>query len=222
MSLTEATSGQLLLTNTAYSQASVDSLLLAKQPALTVSGVQGDSLLNGQVLKRLDFDSVFSVSDLGHALNISASGLQESLINSTGNSEGERIDLWNGSAKWIRCLEFFPRNIFSCQTGSDNINVNLDLSGYTTATTLAAAVVQSNPTSDQTNLKNLYHSAGKWIKSLYLANANGSTLTSDNNMLTLTLGSYTTSSDLTSALASYATTIQLNANWLDTLSPATR
>ena len=114
LSLTEATAGQLLLTNTAYTQSATDSLLLAKQPALTVSGVSGNSLLNGQVLKRLDFDSVFSVSDSGHALNISASGLQESLVNSSGAGENERINLWNSGSKWIRCLEFFSRDIFSC------------------------------------------------------------------------------------------------------------
>ena len=80
LSFTEATNGQLLLTNTAYTQSAVDSLLLLKQPALTVSGVTMSSLLNGQVLKRLDFDSVFSVSDSGHALNISAPGALERIV----------------------------------------------------------------------------------------------------------------------------------------------
>ena len=140
LSLTEATAGQLLLTNTAYTQSATDSLLLAKQPALTVSGVTGSSLLNGQILKRLDFHSVFSVSDSGHALNISASGLQESLINSTGAGEGERIDLWNSGAKWVRCLEFFPSNVFSTATGSDNINVTSDTSSFVSTTSLTTGL----------------------------------------------------------------------------------
>ena len=82
-------------------------------------------------------------------------------------------------------------------------------------------MAQTNPTSDQTNLKNLYYSSGGWIKSFYLAGAKGSTLQSDDYILTLTLASYATASDITTALARYATTTQLSTNWLDTLTAIT-
>ena len=74
--------------------AATNSLLLAKHSLLTVSGVSGSSLLNGgQILKRIDFSSDFSVQDSGHALNVSVLGKQDTLINITGAGEGERIDL---------------------------------------------------------------------------------------------------------------------------------
>jgi hypothetical protein len=110
-------------------------------------------LLNGTILKRPDFDTGdFNVSDSGHALNVSITGKQDSLINSTGGGEGERVDLWNGSAGWVRCLEFFPSNVFSTLTGSDNINVTLDLSSYATTAAVTSAISTAN-TSKQDSLQ---------------------------------------------------------------------
>ena len=49
--------------------------------------------MTGEVLKRIDFASNLSVSVSGHALNVSITGLQDSLVNSTGAGKEERIDL---------------------------------------------------------------------------------------------------------------------------------
>ena len=153
LTLTENTTGQLTLASNSYSYGKVDTFLAAKQNALSVSSVTGSSLLSGTVLKRLDFDTGdFNVSDSGHALNVSITGKQDSLINSTGAGEGERIDLWNGSAGWVRCLEFFPSNVFSTLTGSDNINVTLDLSSYATTAAVNSAIATAN-TSKQDSLQ---------------------------------------------------------------------
>ena len=61
-------------------------------------------------------------------------------MNSTGAGEGERIDLWNSGAKWVRCLEIFPSGVFSTQTGSDNINITLDTSAFSTAASLTSGL----------------------------------------------------------------------------------
>ena len=119
----------------------VVTLLAATQNSISVSSVTGSSLLNGTILKRLDLDTGdFSVSDSGHALNLSITGKQDSLVSSTGAGEGERIDLWNSGAKWIRCLEFFPSNVFSRLTGSDAINGTLDTSAFSTAASLTSGL----------------------------------------------------------------------------------
>jgi hypothetical protein len=132
------------LASNSYSYGMVDTLLAAKQNSLSVSSVTGSSLLSGTVLKRLDFDTGdFSVSDSGHALNVSITGKQDSISASPGSGEGERIDLWNSSAGYVRCLEFFPSNVFSTLTGSDNINVSLDLSAYALTSSVTLLLSQN-------------------------------------------------------------------------------
>ena len=151
LTLTENTTSQLTLASNPYSYEMVDTLLAAKQNSISVSSVSGSSLLSGTVLKRLDFDtSDFSVSDSGHALNVSISGKQDTISSSPGAGEGERKDLWSGSI--IRCLEFFPSNVFSTLTGSDNINVTLDLSSYATTAAVNTAISTAT-TSKQDSLQ---------------------------------------------------------------------
>ena len=53
---------------------------------------------------------------------------------------------------------------------------------------------------------------------MYLANGNGLALTSDDCMLTLTLGSYAPGPCISTSLARYTTATQLNAKWLHTQS----
>ena len=48
--------------------------------------------------------------------------------------------MWNSRAKWIRCLEFFPSNVFGTLTGSDAINVTLDTSAFSTAASLTSGL----------------------------------------------------------------------------------
>ena len=203
---------QLLVTSISYAASPLDAKLATKKNGLSLSVVAGSSLLTSQILKRIDFESSdFSTSDEGHSLNVSTVGKQGTLINSARAAEGERIGPWSDAAKWIKCLGDFPSNAFRTQAGSDAINLTLHALSVTTAVSLAAALAQTNPTSDQTNPKHIYRSSGK---SLYLANANGSTLVSDDDMLTLTVASYATCSDITTALASYATSTQLFVNRL--------
>jgi hypothetical protein len=83
---------------------------------------------------------------------VSIVGKQDTISASPGNGEGERIDLWNSSAGYVRCLEFFPSNVFSTLTGSDNINITLDLSSYATTAAVTSAIATAG-TSKQDSLQ---------------------------------------------------------------------
>ena len=53
LQMAENTTGELTLTSNSYAYTQVDTLLAAKQAALSVSAVSDSTLLNGTVLKRI-------------------------------------------------------------------------------------------------------------------------------------------------------------------------
>ena len=141
LSLTEATSGQLLVTSTAYTANATDTLLSAKQNALTVSSVTGSSLLSGSgtILKRLNFDTGdFSVSDSGHALSvslttagISLSDVEDMINGNTTANASNLVPLWSSYNSWLQKLQLVSPNGSSSLSDTGSL-ITLTLADYQT------------------------------------------------------------------------------------------
>ena len=171
LSLTEATAGQLLVTSTAYTANATNTLLSAKQNALTVSSVTGSSLLSGTVLKRLNFDTGdFSVSDSGHALNVSlaSAGVTlsdvEDMINGNPTANASNlVPLWSTYNSYLQKLRLANPNGSVLSDSGSLITLTLadfqiasqvtaQLQSYATTTAVNSAIATAN-TSKQDSLQ---------------------------------------------------------------------
>ena len=124
----------------------LQTLLSAKQNTLSVSSVTGSSLLNGTILKRLNFDtgdSDFSVSDSGHALSVSLatagvtlSDVEDMINGNTTANASNLLPLWSSYNSWLQKLRLAnPNGSSLSDTGS---LVTLTLADYQTSTQVTA------------------------------------------------------------------------------------
>ena len=95
LQIAENNTGELTLTSNSYSYQMVDTLLNAKQAALSVSAVAGSTLLNGTTLKRIAAGTGLSIADSGHALTLTAdlSSKQDALSLNASASGQPVIDM---------------------------------------------------------------------------------------------------------------------------------
>ena len=91
----ENNTGELTLTSHSYAYTQVDTLLAAKQAALSVSSVSGSSLINGTILKRMAAGTELSIADSGHGLTLTAdlSSKQDALSLNASASGQPAIDM---------------------------------------------------------------------------------------------------------------------------------
>ena len=110
-----------------------DTLLAAKQAALSVSSVSGSTLLNGTILKRIAVSGTgLSISDSGHALTLTQdlSSKQDTLTIPASASGTPCLDLSSGRTT-VRKFQTSGDSIISMSTVNSGETIQISGDGYT-------------------------------------------------------------------------------------------
>ena len=150
--MVENNTGELTLTSNSYSYQMTDTLLNAKQAALSVSSVSGSSLLSGSVLKRIAAGTGLSIADSGHALMLTNTldwSTKQDVLQVNASAGGTPvIDMGNNT---VRKLETSGDAIVQLSTQNAGATLRLSCDGHTKAriaTLLSSYATTSSVTAD--------------------------------------------------------------------------
>ena len=129
----------------------VDTLLNAKQAALSVSSVSGSSLLSGSVLKRVAAGNGISITDSGHSLelssrlavNASAGGTPVIDLRSDGSQVVRKLDVHGSNGSQIVQLSTSGGRMLLTTDGHTQAEIASLLSSYATTSSVTADIATS-------------------------------------------------------------------------------
>ena len=188
LQMAENTTGELTLSSNSYAYTQVDTLLAAKQAALSVSAVAGSTLLNGTTLKRIAAGTGLSIADSGHALTLNAdlSSKQDALSLNASASGQPVIDMDHDT---VRKLDTAGDSIVTISQANSGGTLRFTCDGYTKSQiTTYLAAKQDTLTNWGTGVDLFYNGA---LRGLSVSGPLGVAFAQNFNEIILTCNSYT-------------------------------